>query len=159
MITIEQALLQVGEELKKVMTQTLQKNGSYNTGNLANSIEYTVEKKDYEYNLVRRMLTYGVYVDGGYGRKPGKMPPVQDIIEWIQFKKIPIPTGFTLESFAFVVARSIGKKGTNPKPRPFITPSINFVLNTTAKNILTEASINEVTVNIDSQLKSIKVKA
>lgn len=158
-MTIEEALLRVGDELKKVMTQELKDNGSYNTGKLAASIQYSVEQKQWEYNLVRTMLTYGVYVDQGNGRHPGKQPPVKDLIEWIKFKKIPVPQGLTIESFAFAIARKIGKQGTNPRPRPFITPSINKVMKTTGKELLSKAGVDEVTINIGNKLQNIKVKA
>lgn len=46
------------------------------------------------------------------GRKPGKMPPVDVIKEWIQIKQIPPPQGVSLDQFAFMIARKIGKKGT-----------------------------------------------
>lgn len=159
MITIEEALLRVGEELKQAMTAELKSNGSYYTGNLAGSIQYKVEQRDYEYNLIRTMLKYGNYVDQGIGRRPGKQPPVKEIIEWIQFKKIPVPSSLTIESFAFAIARKIGREGTNPRPRPFITPSINRVLQTTGKELLQKAGVDEVTVNINNELKSIKVTA
>ena len=159
MITIEEALLRVGEELKQAMTAELKSNGSYYTGNLAGSIQYKVEQRDYEYNLIRTMLKYGNYVDQGIGRGPGRQPPVKEIIEWIQFKKIPVPSSLTIESFAFAIARKIGREGTNPRPRPFITPSINRVLQTTGKELLQKAGVDEVTVNINNELKSIKVTA
>ena len=158
-MTIEEALLRVGEELKKAMTQQLADNNSRVTGNLANSITYEVRQRDYEYQLVRTMLKYGNYVDQGIGRGPGRMPPVKEIMEWIQLKKIPVPSSLTIESFAFAIARKIGREGTNPRPRPFITPSINKVLQTTGKEILTKAGVDEVEANINDKLQSIKVTA
>lgn len=159
MITIEEALIRVGQELKIAMAQELRDNGSYSSGQLASSIEYEVRQQGYEYDLVRTMLKYGDYVDQGIGRGPGKQPPVKEIIEWIKFKKIPVPTSLTIEAFAFVIARKIGKVGTNPRPRPFITPSINKVLRTKGKEILQEASIDTVTANINNKLVDIKVTA
>lgn len=158
-MTIHEALLRVGEELKIAMTAQLKSNGSNNTGNLANSIEYKVEQRDYEYNLIRTMLKYGDYVDQGIGRGPGKRPPVEDIMDWLEMKRIPLPTGMVKESFAFLIARKIGKEGTNPKPRPFITPSITSVLNNTGKKILSQAGIDEVLANINGSLQSIKITA
>ena len=158
MITIEEALVRVGEELKKTMAQELRDNGTYNTGRLASSIQYKVEQRQYEYNLVRTMLKYGDYVDQGIGRGPGKRPPVKEIIEWIKFKRIQVPVGLTIESFAFAIAAKIGREGTNPRPRPFITPSINTVLKTTGKELLEKAGVDTVTVNINNELRDIKIK-
>lgn len=158
-MTLEEALLRVGEELKQAMTDQLKSNGSYNTGNLANSIQYSVEQRDFEYALIRKMLKYGDYVDQGIGRGPGKMPPVMDIIEWIKFKRIPVPSTMTIEAFAFVIARKIGERGTNPRPRPFITPSINKVLQTTGKELLTKAGVDTVQANINGTLQDVKITA
>lgn len=159
MIGIEEALLRVGEELKKAMTQQLKDNKSYGTGQLANSIEYSVQQKGFEFQLIRKMLEYGNYVDQGIGRGPGKPAPVQEIMEWLQLKRINIPAGLTMESFAFAIANKIGRVGTNPKPRPFISPSLQKVLRTTGKDILTEAGIQQLQANIENQLQDIKVKA
>ena len=156
---LEEALLRVGNELKKAMTEQLAATGSRVTGDLANSITYEVRQQDYEFQLVRTMLKYGDYVDQGIGRGPGRMPPVKEIMEWIQLKRIPVPSSMTLEAFAFVVARKIGREGTNPRPRPFIAPSINKVLQTTGKKLLTDAGIEQVQSNISGELKSIKIKA
>ena len=49
------------------------------------------------------------------GRRPGKMPPVAAIEQWILDKKI-IFTGITLSSLAYVIARKIGKEGTRLYP-------------------------------------------
>lgn len=46
------------------------------------------------------------------GRQPGKMPPVDVIKGWIQIKQVPLPQGISLDQFAFIIARKIGKKGT-----------------------------------------------
>jgi len=158
-MTITEALIRVGEELKQAMINQLKSNGSYNTGDLGNSITYSVVQRDYEYDLVRTMLKYGNYVDQGIGRGPGRIPPVREIMEWVQLKKIPVPSGLTLESFAFAIAKNIGKRGTDPRPRPFIAPSINKVLQTTGREILQKAGVDTVTVNINNTLQDIKITA
>jgi len=158
-MTITEALIRVGEELKQAMINQLKSNGSYNTGDLGNSITYSVVQRDYEYDLVRTMLKYGNYVDQGIGRGPGRIPPVREIMEWVQMKKIPVPSGLTLESFAFAIAKNIGKRGTDPRPRPFIAPSINKVLQTTGREILQKAGVDTVTVNINNTLQDIKITA
>jgi len=158
-MTIEEALLRLGDELKATMTQELKNNGSYYTGTLANSIEYQVREQDFTYQLVRTMLKYGDYVDQGIGRGPGKQPPVQPLIEWIKFKRIPTPTGMSVESFAFLIARKIGKQGTDPRPRPFIAPSIDSVLKTTGKELLTKAGIDQIVANINGKLQDVKLTA
>jgi hypothetical protein len=159
MITLEQALVRVGEELKAAMQNELKSNGSYNTGDLANSITYEVRQNGLEYELVRRMLAYGNYVDQGIGRGPGRMPPVRDIMDWIQLKRIPVPTNLTMESFAFAIAKNIGKRGTDPRPRPFINNSISKIMRDTGDNLIAEGVTNEIVQAVNQQLQSLKVTA
>ncbi len=45
------------------------------------------------------------------GRKPGKFPPISAILDWIRAKGIK-PTDTTEKGLAFMIARSIAKKGT-----------------------------------------------
>lgn len=157
MITLEQALKQVGEELKKTMVSELRSNGSYNTGDLANSIDYEVRENGLEYQLVRTMLEYGNYVDQGIGRGPGKQPPVREIMEWIRLKRIKVPTTLTVESFAFAIAHNIGKRGTNPRPRPFINLSIDRVLEGIGDRLISEGATDEVINAVEEQLISVKI--
>lgn len=64
----------------------------------------TVELEDYWY-----------YVENG--RKAGKMPPIQPIIDWIENKPVPPKVeGLTVKQQAYAIARGIGKNGTQPRP-------------------------------------------
>jgi len=65
-----------------------------------NASDNTVTSYDYLYFLV-------------HGRKPGKQPPTESILAWIQ-KKVLQPEGkITFEQLAFLIARKIGKMGTD----------------------------------------------
>jgi hypothetical protein len=46
------------------------------------------------------------------GRRPGKFPPVQAIMDWIKEKGIQ-PRDISQKSLAFIIARKIAKKGTD----------------------------------------------
>ena len=46
------------------------------------------------------------------GRKPGRMPPVSDIIAWIEAKGIQ-PENGTVEGLAWAIAKKIAKEGTD----------------------------------------------
>ena len=64
----------------------------------------TIELEDYWY-----------YVENGRGA--GKMPPIEPIINWIESKPVPPQVeGLTVKQQAFVIARAIGKNGTQPRP-------------------------------------------
>lgn len=45
------------------------------------------------------------------GREPGKFPPIKAIEKWISDKGIT-PTGITVSSLAFLIARKIAREGT-----------------------------------------------
>lgn len=45
------------------------------------------------------------------GRRPGKFPPIDDIISWIQHKGLQFD--IAIESLAFLIARKIARFGTN----------------------------------------------
>lgn len=50
------------------------------------------------------------------GRKAGKMPPVQNILKWINAKGIrPIEENVSASSLAWAIAKKIAKEGTKPE--------------------------------------------
>lgn len=60
------------------------------------------------------------------GRRPGKQPPLEAIIQWLKDKKtfrIDDDSGPGLRSLAFIIARKIGKTGTDIYQRK--RPSLN----------------------------------
>lgn len=84
------------------------------TGNLAGSVSFNMDFKGVEYQVSLNLLSYWKYVE--YGRRPGKMPPIQAILDWIKVKPvIPREINGHLPSerqLAFLIARSIGENGT-----------------------------------------------
>ena len=79
---------------------------------------------------------YAFFVE--YGRRSGKFPPIEDIVGWLKKKtstRKGIKNAFEsaaahekmtperyLRSLAFLIARSIARKGT--KPHPFFAPAV-----------------------------------
>lgn len=127
-----------GELITDKMIDTLISNGSLATGQLARGISaQTVETE----NGVTTQITipgYGQFVD--QGRRRGKMPPVQPIIDWVRVKRISTPQ-YTTEQLGWAIAKSIAKKGIRPKP--FIENSIQFVLNNFTQE-LTQAGAEDI---------------
>ena len=80
-------------------------------------------------------------------------------MDWIRLKRIPVPSNLSVESFAFAIAANIGKRGTNPKPRPFINPAISSVMRNIGDKLIGEGATNEIVTAVNEQLQSIKVKA
>lgn len=63
--------------------------------------------------FIVNMPDYAQFSDSG--RKSGKMPPIADIIKWVRRKNLKIPKDYTLEGFAYAIARKIAKDGTEGK--------------------------------------------
>ena len=94
-----------------------------NNGELYRTISYSVSTGNSGWVISVSLADYWKYVE--YGRRPGKMPPVSAIENWINVKQI-IPHSMTLKSgktviptipqLSFLIARSIGRRGIAPKP-------------------------------------------
>lgn len=92
--------------------------GKKASGNLINSIrEYSIELSGNGIEGSIELASYWKYVERG--RKPGKWPPRDNILEWIRIKPvIPRPMNSlkppTQEQLAFLICRKIGRDGIEP---------------------------------------------
>ena len=119
-----------GNELIAQMQNRLRINKTNATSELSERIEPQIKGTQSGYRLTVLMQDYWQYVEEG--RKPGKMPPIKNIYEWIRYKRpmqekiqqSPDKIAAT-KSLAYVIARKIGQKGT--KAQPFVTPSLKQV--------------------------------
>lgn len=124
--TLEKA----GELIVAEMKSTLRQNRSNATGALSDSISYTVKDTADGLKLQIGMLEYGGAVDGGRSSSKSGGPKQswrQKIVTWMRAKGITPQPGVTMETAAFLITRSINKKGY--KPKPFIDKSVDKVLN------------------------------
>ena len=107
---LEEKLSEIGAEVREKYKGKLKANGVYATGKLYNSVDYKLTVKEEGIELYFTALDY--YINIEEGRKPNsKMPNVEEIKKWMVAKNIPNKPGL-----AFVIARSIGKKGIKPQP-------------------------------------------
>lgn len=89
---------------------------------------------------------YAGYIE--YGRKPGKPPPVQSLVEWCR--------RHSMEGKEYVLARKIGRKGI--KPRPFTEPLQRMIhllqpsINEVETKEITEEIMNDVKKQININL-------
>lgn len=83
------------------------------TGSLADDIGTGVTMTDSEVTGSLYLQDYWRYVEDGR-RKGAKQPPVSAIREWIEQRKIKPWKGQTRKGLAYVMARSIAKKGIPP---------------------------------------------
>ena len=78
------------------------------SGDLADSVRYEVTNsslKIYANNYIYYLM---------FGRKPGKRPPREVIVKWIQDKGIQ--SDIPVNSLAFLIQRAIGQNGTTLYP-------------------------------------------
>ena len=90
-------------------------NASYK---LLNSVETTVKRGDDTFTVVINLEPYWYYVENG--RKAGRFPPIDKILEWVRVKPVIPYTDSrgrlpTEEQLAFLIARKIAEQGTEPK--------------------------------------------
>ena len=85
------------------------------SGDLLNNIEYEITRGDFTVTIYVKMRDYWYYVENG--RKAGKWPPIDNILNWIKIKPVlPRPNAEgklpTPQQLAFLIARKIGEEGT-----------------------------------------------
>ena len=96
----------------------------YQDGQLYSTLKYSVKMDNNSSWLISISLEkYWKYIE--YGRRPGKMPPLDVIEKWIDVKQIH-PHSMTLKSgktvipkppkLPFLIARKIGRDGIQPRP-------------------------------------------
>ena len=151
-----------GKLMAEAMRDGVLAQGLLATGELARSITYQpIPQQEGLFGFQIVMEDYGLYQDAGFFRPPGKRPPVQPIIEWLQRKLITPPQGMTIRSFAFAIQAKIGRDGAFVKARPFIQPAVDGVVNNFLVPQLEEAGVkdieNAVQVAVSSNSK-MKVK-
>ena len=96
---------------------------NYQDGQLYRTLSYSVKTDNSSWLISISLEEYWKYIE--YGRRPGKMPPVSAIENWIKVKQI-LPRPITLKSgksvvptipqLSFLIARKIGRDGIRPRP-------------------------------------------
>jgi len=97
----------------RVLARTSKRNAPKAFSTLSNSIQ---SKK---IGPLRYMVSAGVNyaVDVHEGRKPGAMPPVAHIEDWIRIKHItPLNEAISERDLAWMIAKSIEEHGTKAQP-------------------------------------------
>ena len=96
---------------------------NYQDGQLYRTLSYSVSTGTGGWVISVSLENYWKYIESG--RRPGKMPPVSAIENWIKVKQI-LPRPITLKSgksvvptipqLSFLIARKIGRDGIRPRP-------------------------------------------
>lgn len=129
----------------------------------------TKDNKKASGNLISSIRNYNVVLDGEflkgeislanywkyveYGRKRGKFPPPQAILNWVELKQLPRPiSGLktpTKEQFAYLVGRKIAREGIQPGNQ--FQEALNIAWNKWERPI-SEAASKDISDSIDSIL-------
>ncbi len=91
------------------------------SGKLASSVEAEVKRFGDTFKVILHLEDYWKWLENG--RPPGKMPPVQSILEWVKVKPVLPTNKITQEQLAFLIARKIGREGT--KAKHYLKDSLN----------------------------------
>ena len=130
-----EALNKMREQYVQELTDSLTEKNLISSGKLGESLKINVQPKVKLFGQIYRMqinmADYGENVDKG--RKPGKGLPVGVIEEWLRYPNtLQKVTGqdkqlseYERKSLAFVINRSIKKKGI--KPKNWIQPAVDKV--------------------------------
>ena len=103
----------------------------YSSGRLYKSITFKTSITGKGLQVTINLADYWQYIENGR-RKGAKMPPIKAIKDWIEVRNIvPRPVKLssgkteipTIESLAYIIARSISRKGI--KARPYMQESID----------------------------------
>lgn len=156
MVLVNEILFSLGERITTqlkddIRNKRVTKYGPVNaSGALADSVRFEVS------DGVLRVyaLDYSFYLE--HGRKPGKMPPRDAIVKWIQDKGIAprIP----INSLAYLIQKKIGAKGTTIFEQggsDLISGIINESLINDLKSELFEAIIAETVSSFRSNVLNI----
>lgn len=117
--------------------------------NLYNSVNYKVKPTKEAWTVQVFMNDYAQIVDKG--RRPGKMPPVGAILDWLRRKNI-VPKNGKLGNLAWAIAKSIAKRGI--RARPFLNNIFLYTdqwIDYEIKNMVDEISV-EVVADIKRSL-------
>lgn len=116
-------LLDIAEKMKADIIRRHIEEGQYATGKTSKLLR--IEPTENGFKL------HGWKYSGTYeeGRKPGKMPPIDALIEWAQAKGIKFADEKQMRSWAWCLARKIAAEGTaryrmdeSQRPDIFRTP-------------------------------------
>jgi hypothetical protein len=106
-MTVQPLISELLDGIKKVYIDKQTTQGIRSSGKSAESLRIEAGEKE--------GALYGAkyFYQQKFGRKPGKFPPIDDILDWIRAKGItPRDTKTTQKQLAYLFARKIAQSGT-----------------------------------------------
>ena len=105
---ISQSIGVLLNDIREAIIQDQKEKGIRSSGKSAESLQISVDGNTGTLSGAKYFIQQTV------GRKPGKFPPIDDILDWIRAKKItPRDPKTTQRQLAFLFARKIAQSGTN----------------------------------------------
>lgn len=114
---LQRVLSEYGSRVKELYVDELERRGKIASGDLQRSVKHHVTIGDKTISVELSLEEYWTYVEDG--RKPGRFPPVDKILEWVKIKPvIPRPNSKgkipTPNQLAFLISRKIANEGMPP---------------------------------------------
>lgn len=111
---LEQVLKEYGQAVEDMYRDRLKKDDKVASGELIDNLRYIYQHEGYKWEISLYLKDYWYYVE--HGRQPGKFPPVDKILEWIDIKPIlPYPDKNgklpTPNQLSYLIGRKIATKG------------------------------------------------
>lgn len=111
---LERVLNEYGQALQDEYKLRLLKDGKTASYNLVDTVRYIYSTNGRKYEISLNLASYWRFVE--YGRKPGKYPPPDKILEWVRIKPLlprPMKNGKlpTEKQLAFLIGRKIAEEG------------------------------------------------
>ena len=109
MSEITTILTSEGKSIVKDLRDSMKTKGLDASGDTSRSIDYTVEE-----TLTKSTLKITSNRSIGalqFGRRPGRRPPLETILRWIDTKPITPEGNISKKSLAFLIQRKIGRDG------------------------------------------------
>ena len=115
--------------------------------------QYTTQKSTIKVNNFKSLslFTPAHLQFARYGRSPGKMPPLDPLIQWVSKKGIVSGGSSSARGTAFAIAKSISKKGTKnyvPNAPNALEEALNKHMNTYVTKI-NEKHVNDTIKKLD----------
>ena len=150
---MESSIIQICQQIADIYKNKMQDAGYDPQGELMR-FTWETEYKGNIFALYFVLPDYWYYAENG--RKPGRFPPPDAILKWIQFKRL-VPTSRngkvpTTKQLVFLISRKIATEGT--KGKPLLQQTIDEAYNGLVDR-LAEALANELEKDIEKDIENI----
>ena len=150
---MESSIIQICQQIADIYKNKMQDAGYDPQGELMR-FTWETEYKGNIFALYFVLPDYWYYAENG--RKPGRFPPPDAILKWIQFKRL-VPTSRngkvpTTKQLVFLISRKIATEGT--KGKPLLQQTIDEAYNGLVDR-LAEALANELEKDIAKDIENI----